>query len=156
VNAAQSDKEVRSPPLHHPNPSEPNHPSIACRQSRCSSSIRHGRPTPPLRAHAHGQHRLHQLRKLYWGLKDNEALVMEACKRDLGKSSFETYLTELSWCMNDIIFMSKNLARFAKDETPEDIAFTNKMFGPRIKKDPLGTVLVIGYAPISSPPLSPQ
>ncbi|KAF2794016.1 aldehyde dehydrogenase [Melanomma pulvis-pyrius CBS 109.77] len=88
--------------------------------------------------------RLVQLRKLYWGLKDNEALVMEACKRDLGKSSFETYLTELSWCMNDIVFMSNNLARFAKDEAPEDIAFTNKLFGPRIVKDPLGTALIIG------------
>jgi beta-apo-4'-carotenal oxygenase len=92
------------------------------------------------------EYRLSQLRKLYWALKDNEALITEACKKDLGKSSFETYLTELSWCMNDIVFMSKNLARFMKDEAPEDIAFTNKLFGPRIKKDPLGTILVIGYA----------
>ncbi|KAF2186211.1 aldehyde dehydrogenase [Zopfia rhizophila CBS 207.26] len=88
--------------------------------------------------------RLVQLRKLYWGLKDNKDLIIEACKRDLGKSTFETYLTEVSWCMNDIVFMSKNLARFAKDEPAEDIALTNKFFGPRIRKDPLGTVLIIG------------
>ncbi|KAF2704651.1 aldehyde dehydrogenase [Pleomassaria siparia CBS 279.74] len=88
--------------------------------------------------------RLVQLRKLYWGLKDNENLVLEACKKDLGKPAFETYLTELSWCMNDIVFMSNNLARFAKDEVAEDIPFTNKLLGPRIVKDPLGTVLIIG------------
>lgn len=88
--------------------------------------------------------RLVQLRKLYWGLKDNQDLIMEACKRDLGKSTFETYLTEVSWCMNDIVFMSKNLARFAKDEPGPDIALTNKFFGPRIRKDPLGCALIIG------------
>ncbi|KAF2119445.1 Aldehyde/histidinol dehydrogenase [Lophiotrema nucula] len=88
--------------------------------------------------------RLVQLRKLYWGLSDNKELIVEACKQDLGKSSFETYLTEVSWCMNDIVFMTKNLARFAKDESAPDIALTNKLFGPRIRKDPLGTVLIIG------------
>lgn len=88
--------------------------------------------------------RLVQLRKLYWALKDNADLVVEACRRDLGKPAFETYLTELSWCMNDIIFMSKNLARFARDEKPEDIALANKLFGPRIRKDPMGAALIIG------------
>ena len=47
--------------------------------------------------------------------------------------------------MNDIIFMSNNLAKFAQDESPPDIAFTNKLFGPKIRKDPLGMVLIIGY-----------
>jgi beta-apo-4'-carotenal oxygenase len=47
--------------------------------------------------------------------------------------------------MNDIIFMSNNLARFAKDESPPDVALTNKLFSPKIRKDPLGTVLIIGY-----------
>lgn len=50
--------------------------------------------------------------------------------------------------MNDIVFMSQNLARFAKDEKPDDIQLTNRFFGPRIRKDPLGTALIIGYDPI--------
>ncbi|OCK81950.1 aldehyde dehydrogenase [Lepidopterella palustris CBS 459.81] len=90
------------------------------------------------------EYRVQQLRKLYWGLKDNQDLIAEACKRDLGKSGFETYVTEVGWCMNDIIFMSTNIARFAKDEPAEDITFTNRFFGPRIRKDPLGSVLIIG------------
>ncbi len=47
--------------------------------------------------------------------------------------------------MNDIVFMSNNLAKFAQDESPPDIALTNRLFGPKIRKDPLGTVLIIGY-----------
>ncbi|ORY14076.1 Aldehyde/histidinol dehydrogenase [Clohesyomyces aquaticus] len=88
--------------------------------------------------------RLVQLRKLYWGLKDNKDLIIEACRRDLGKPTFETYLTEVSWCMNDIVFMSNNLARWVRDESAPDVALTNKLFSPKIRKDPLGTVLVIG------------
>ncbi|KAF2087728.1 aldehyde dehydrogenase [Saccharata proteae CBS 121410] len=88
--------------------------------------------------------RLVQLRKLYWGLKDNEDLILEACKKDLGKSHFETYLTELGWCTNDIIFMCNNLEKWAADEAAPDIALTNKFLGPKIRKEPLGTVLVIG------------
>lgn len=93
--------------------------------------------------------RLVQLRKLYWALKDNEDLIVEACKRDLGKPTFETHLAELSWCMNDIIFMQNNLAKWIKDEKPEDIALTNKIMSPRIRKDPLGAVLVIGCVCLS-------
>ncbi|KAF1976732.1 aldehyde dehydrogenase [Bimuria novae-zelandiae CBS 107.79] len=85
-----------------------------------------------------------QLRKLYWALKDNEDLIIEACKRDLGKPTFETYLSELYWCMNDIVFMQKNLSRWAKEEKAENISFSNKLMGPRIRKDPMGAVLVIG------------
>jgi beta-apo-4'-carotenal oxygenase len=90
------------------------------------------------------EYRKVQLRKLYWAFKDNSDLIEEACKKDLGKSQFETYLTEISWVMNDCIFMANNLDRFAKDEKPADIAFTNKFMGPRIRKDPLGAVLIIG------------
>lgn len=49
--------------------------------------------------------------------------------------------------MNDIVFLQKNLARFAKDEAAQDIALTLKLFGPKIRKDPMGAVLVIGYVP---------
>lgn len=88
--------------------------------------------------------RIRQLRKLYWGFKDNEALVIEACKRDLGKAEFETYLTEFSWCMNDCVWMADNLTRFAQDEKPADIPLTNRLVGPRIRKEPLGAALIIG------------
>lgn len=63
---------------------------------------------------------------------------------DLKKSAFETYLTEVGWVLNDIIFMTKNLQRFMKDEKAEDTSLTNMPMRPRIRKEPLGAVLVIG------------
>ena len=88
--------------------------------------------------------RLKQLRKLYWGLKDNTDLIYEACSKDLGKPFFETYAGELGWCMNDCIFMQNNLAKWAADEAAPDIPLTNKFLGPKIRKDPMGAVLIIG------------
>lgn len=90
------------------------------------------------------EYRLKQLRSLYWCMKDNEKAILEATKLDLGKSAYETYMTELGWVMNDIVFMSRNLARFMKDEKAEDVDFTNSFMRPRIRKDPLGAVLIIG------------
>lgn len=98
----------------------------------------HAHTTRPL------SYRLTQLRKLWWGLKDNEALLLEACARDLGKSHYETYLTEVGWCLNDIVFVCSNLAKWAKEESAADIPLMNWAMKPRIRKEPLGVVLVLG------------
>ena len=78
--------------------------------------------------------------------EDNGKAVVEACKRDLGKPAFETYAAELNWVKNDIVFICKNLENWAKEEVAPDIPWTNKLTRPRIRKDPLGAVLVLGYA----------
>ncbi|RMZ87967.1 hypothetical protein DV736_g4818, partial [Chaetothyriales sp. CBS 134916] len=88
--------------------------------------------------------RLKQLRKLYWAIQDHQADILEACERDLGKGYFEAMLSEITWVQNDIIFITKNLEKWVKDEKPADISWSNKLVSPRIRKDPLGTVLVIG------------
>lgn len=90
------------------------------------------------------EYRLTQLRKLYWGIKDHEDELVEACKQDLGKPTYETYISEIDWCKNDVIFVTKNLAKWMKDESPPDIPLTNSLLSPRIKKEPLGNILVIG------------
>ncbi|KAL9594948.1 MAG: hypothetical protein Q9179_005176 [Wetmoreana sp. 5 TL-2023] len=88
--------------------------------------------------------RLVQLRKLYWGLRDNEAAICSALRRDLGKSIFESYVGEIEWCKNDIIFTCKNLRAWAKDEHAPDVPILNRLINPKIRKEPLGCVLVIG------------
>ncbi|KAF2095651.1 aldehyde dehydrogenase [Rhizodiscina lignyota] len=88
--------------------------------------------------------RLKQLRKLYWGMRDNMDLINAACLKDLGKPVHETYLSEVGWCMNDIIFVCKNLAKWVKDESAPDIDLLNKIVSPTIRKDPMGVVLIIG------------
>ena len=64
--------------------------------------------------------------------------------KDLGKSEFETYMTEIGWCLNDIIFICNNLEKWMKDETAPDIPLMNKLLNPKVRKDPLGAVLIIG------------
>ncbi|OBT80984.1 hypothetical protein VF21_00270 [Pseudogymnoascus sp. 05NY08] len=88
--------------------------------------------------------RIQQLRKLYWGLVDLTPDFLEALKLDVGKSVFESQVTELEWCKNDIVFVTKNLEKWAQDESPPDITLPNKFMSPVIRKQPLGAVLVIG------------
>ncbi|KAL1966762.1 hypothetical protein VTN77DRAFT_3959 [Rasamsonia byssochlamydoides] len=88
--------------------------------------------------------RLVQLRKLYWALKDNEDRIVEALRRDLGKPVFESYISEIGWVQNDIVFVNRHLEKWVKDEPAPDISFAFKFMSPKIRKDPLGCVLVIG------------
>lgn len=88
--------------------------------------------------------RLRQLRLLYWAVADNEAAILEACKKDLNKPEFETHLSEIDWVKNDIVFVTKNLHKWMRDESAPDIALMNKALNPKIRKEPLGAVLVIG------------
>lgn len=89
--------------------------------------------------------RIKQLRRLYWAIADHEKELLEACKRDLGKGYFEAFTSEIDWVQNDIIYLTQNLEKWMKDEKPRDIAWTNRLVRPRIRKDPLGVVLVVGY-----------
>lgn len=78
---------------------------------------------------------------------DHQDEIAAACKADLGKGTFETYLTETGWCANDCIFAANNLAKWAKDESLSDqVDLANKFMSPKVRKDPLGAVLIIGYA----------
>lgn len=77
-------------------------------------------------------------------LRDHEAEMQEACMKDLGKGYYEAMLSEIKWVENDIIFVCNNLEKWAKDEKAPDIDFVNSLMSPRIRKDPLGCVLVIG------------
>ncbi|KAI9748953.1 MAG: hypothetical protein M4579_007062 [Chaenotheca gracillima] len=88
--------------------------------------------------------RLGQLRKLYWGIKDNEALLTEASRLDLGRSELETQVGEIIWCENDILFCCDNLPKWAEDEKAPDIELAHWAVRPKIRKDPLGNVLILG------------
>ncbi|KAA8571488.1 hypothetical protein EYC84_001488 [Monilinia fructicola] len=90
------------------------------------------------------EYRLKQLRKLYWAVHDNSDALVEALKSDLGKPSYEAYLSEIEWMKNDIIFVSKNLKKWVKDEPASDVPLSGTLVSPKIRKEPLGTVLVIG------------
>lgn len=90
--------------------------------------------------------RLVQLRKLYWSLDDLSDYLAEAILRDLRKSVYESMLTEIDFVKNDCMWMIKNLKSLAKEEKlgSPDVAITYSMLNFRIRKEPLGAVLIIG------------
>ena len=77
-------------------------------------------------------------------LKDNATAIEEACRLDLGKGIFEANLTELDFSNNNIIYNINHLKEWVKDEKAPDVPLDMKVLRPKIRKDPLGTVLIIG------------
>lgn len=67
-----------------------------------------------------------------------------ALKQDLNRPEYEAYVGEIVSTLNDIIFITKNLPKWAKDEKAADIDLTFSLMKPTIRKDPLGCVLIIG------------
>lgn len=92
------------------------------------------------------QWRQMQLRKLYWALDDYQPQILAALKQDLHRSDFESLLTEVEWLKKDCLFMLEHLEKYAKDEKlrSPDVPFTYSFMNFRIRKEPLGTVLIIG------------
>ncbi|KAI4747996.1 aldehyde dehydrogenase [Aureobasidium sp. EXF-12298] len=98
----------------------------------------HSQKTKPL------SWRATQLRKLWWAIKDREQQLGEALQRDLGRPFYEAYLTEIGWVLNDIIFTVNNLEKWAKEESASDVPLTFMPMRPRVRKEPLGIVLILG------------
>lgn len=92
------------------------------------------------------EYRKVQLRKLYWAIKDRGPQLAEAFRLDLRKSAYESYLTEIDWITNACIFMIDHLDEWAKDESigSPHVSLIYKPNKFRIRKEPLGTALVIG------------
>lgn len=83
-----------------------------------------------------------QLRKLKLAIRANEKRIMEALKKDLGKSYTESYLTEIGVFYQEIKYILSNLNRLAKDRkvsTP----FAHFPSKSKIIYDPYGVVLII-------------
>jgi beta-apo-4'-carotenal oxygenase len=87
--------------------------------------------------------RLVQLRKLYWAITDLEAEIKEALYRDLHKSHFETMMSEIDWVKNDCLYQIKHLKEFAKDENLKHVPLTFSMMKCRVRKEPMGAVLIL-------------
>ena len=87
--------------------------------------------------------RLVQLRKLWWGLQDLKPKIQAALKKDLNKSPHDSTFSEINFNEQDVTHIIKNLKSWAKDEKA-DYPLTFAPTRPRIRKEPLGPVLIIG------------
>lgn len=83
-----------------------------------------------------------QLKTLAELITAHEAQMYEAVQRDLGKSEFETYATELSFIKNEIRYFIKNLSVLAR---PQEVKtnLVNQIAGSRVYYEPYGSTLVI-------------
>jgi beta-apo-4'-carotenal oxygenase len=90
------------------------------------------------------EYRLVQLRKLYWGLKDCNELLEEGLMLDMNKPPHDAQLTEIDWAIQDCMFTIQNLTKWVQDDKDVDVPLTMSMTRPRIRKEPLGAVLIIG------------
>lgn len=92
--------------------------------------------------------RIKQLENLRRSILKYESEILEALNKDLGKSAFEGYATELGFVLNSIRHTIKNVASWAEERSvkvPVFIPFSKGV----VKWEPLGTVLVI--APFNYP-----
>jgi aldehyde dehydrogenase (NAD+) len=87
--------------------------------------------------------RIEALKKLKNNIKKYEKELLNALYRDLGKSEFEAYSTEIGFVLDSIGTFTKNLKKWAKIKrvaTPIH-QFPSKSY---IMYEPYGTVLIIG------------
>ncbi|KAI1104745.1 aldehyde dehydrogenase [Jackrogersella minutella] len=88
--------------------------------------------------------RLVQLRKLYWGLTDYSEKFQAALKKDLNKPFHDAMLTEIHHSVQDLNMTLKMLKTWAKDDKSIEYNWAFTPLNPRIRKEPLGAVLIIG------------
>ncbi|KAF5568662.1 aldehyde dehydrogenase (NAD+) [Fusarium phyllophilum] len=86
-----------------------------------------------------------QLKQMWWMLVDNEKAITEALAADLGRHEFEARTSDLHGLKTDILEHLNHVEEWAADEPVSSAGFLMGTLGKaRIRKEPLGVVLVIG------------
>ncbi|WP_252503780.1 aldehyde dehydrogenase [Sporosarcina sp. Marseille-Q4943] len=91
----------------------------------------------------HVEFRLEMLERLKKAIELREKEIFEALQKDLGKSPFESYVTEVGFVLSSISFMMKHLKEWMVPErvkTPVHLQ-PAKSF---ILREPYGSVLIVG------------
>ncbi|WP_195954780.1 aldehyde dehydrogenase [Clostridium tertium] len=88
-------------------------------------------------------YRINNLKKLKNLIKENEQYIMDALYKDLRKSNFESYATEIGIVHDELNLHIKNLRKWSKREKRKSpiVHFPAKSY---IYKDPYGVTLIIG------------
>lgn len=87
--------------------------------------------------------RINKLKKLREVLKNEEEKVFEALRKDLMKSTFESYVTEVAMVYDEINTQIKNIRKWSKRRRVKTsiVQFPAKSF---VQLEPYGIVLIIG------------
>ena len=86
--------------------------------------------------------RICQLQLLADAMRKNETVLEEALKKDLGKSAFESYATEIGFVLADIRYTIQNLQKWS---APKRVRTPLYLFPgkSKIQKEPYGSVLIL-------------
>src|SRR5690606_41717232 len=84
-----------------------------------------------------------QLAQLKQSIKKYEPEVLEALRKDLGKSEFEAYSTEVGFVLDSITNMTKNLDEWMEPEQVK-IPIYLQPANSFVMSEPYGSVLIIG------------
>lgn len=87
--------------------------------------------------------RVTQLKRLKKALKDGEPALVEALRRDFGRSEFDTFTLELMWIQRDIEEAIRRVHSWAKRK-PVRTNWMNRLGTSYLVPEPLGVCLVIG------------
>lgn len=87
-------------------------------------------------------HRLSALKRLKRGIRDMEQEIAKALAEDLGKSSTESYMTEIGMVLSEISYMEKHLRSFAQPRAKLSplAQFPSSSY---ILREPYGVVLIM-------------
>lgn len=87
-------------------------------------------------------YRIDKLIKLKELIKEYEKDILDSLNKDLGKSHYESYLTEVGMVLNELSYYIKNLRKWAK---PDKVKTPIYLFSSksRIYKEPYGVTLII-------------
>lgn len=88
------------------------------------------------------EHRIQALTRLKACILEHENAIREALRKDLGKSSFESYMCETGLVLSEISYMLKHIRRLARETTvPTPLAqFCSRSYR---KPSPYGVVLIM-------------
>lgn len=88
------------------------------------------------------EYRLRQLKSLYYIIRINEEEICAALKKDLGKSRYEAYTTEVGVVLTQIAYTLKNLRKWARPERVPTSFLQLKGSGV-VLSEPYGVCLIL-------------
>ena len=84
---------------------------------------------------------------ILYRVKDYENEFLAASKKDMGKPDMEVFMGETVFGKTDILHVLKHLDSWAKDEKDTSLPLTMFAMSAKVRKEPYGSVLIIGYVP---------
>ena len=85
-----------------------------------------------------------QLKQCWWMIEDNEKAFIDALKTDLHRHAFESMMMDIGGCQTDVLVHIENLEKWTADEIPDAGFFFGTVGKARVRKEPLGVVLILG------------